>query len=121
MRGNWRAEQAVRRETEAFRWRLEAVRAQKERRRGAIEVQSFESRTVLWKNEADRNIAAELPCRLLTFAKHLSTCAVAQGAIQSMAATTRCRTTDCCAGVCDAQAKTRNISTGCFSGEHRQI
>jgi hypothetical protein len=46
------------------------------------------------KLKADGNIAAELPCRLLTFTKHLSTCAVAQGAIQSMAAAAGCRTTD---------------------------
>jgi hypothetical protein len=85
---------AVRHETKAFRWRLEAAKAQKERRRGAIKVQSFEIKMALWKIKTDRNIAAELPWRLLTFDKYLSTCGVAQGAIQSTAATTRCRTTD---------------------------
>jgi hypothetical protein len=72
---------AVRREMKAFRSRLEAAKARKQRRRGAIEVQSFEIKTVLWKIKPNRTIAVELPRRLLTFAKHLSTCGVAQGAI----------------------------------------
>src|ERR1700730_8557327 len=33
----------------SFQIASEAVRAQKQRQRGAIEVQSFESKTVLWK------------------------------------------------------------------------
>jgi hypothetical protein len=50
MRGNWRAEQAARREAKAFRLRLKVAKAQKEPRRGAIKVQSFEIETALWKN-----------------------------------------------------------------------
>jgi hypothetical protein len=49
MRAKLARRAAVRRETKASRWRLEAVRAQKERQRSAIEVQSFEIKTVLWK------------------------------------------------------------------------
>jgi hypothetical protein len=80
MGGNWRAEAAARHQTKAFRLRQEAAKGQKERRRGAIKVQSFEIKMALWKIKPDGNIAVELPRRLLTFAKHLSTCGVAQGA-----------------------------------------
>jgi hypothetical protein len=54
MRGNWRAEQSYDARPKTFRWRLEAAKAQKERRRGAIKVQSFEIKPALWKNKSGR-------------------------------------------------------------------
>src|SRR6266446_5116565 len=50
MRAKLARRPAVRRETKAFSLRLGAAKAQKQRRRGAIEVQSFKIKTVLWKN-----------------------------------------------------------------------
>jgi hypothetical protein len=112
---------AVRRETKAFIWRLEAVRPKKSV--GAVQSKFSPSKSKRYCGKINRygNIAAELPCRLLTFTKHLSTCGVAQGAIDRRSPRPDAEPPIDCAGVCDAQAKTRNISTGCFSGEYRQI
>jgi hypothetical protein len=68
-------------QTNASSLRQEPVKAQKKAGAVQLEFSPSKSKRHCGKIKTDGNIAVELPWRLLTFTKHLSTRGVAQGAV----------------------------------------